>query len=224
MSTEIALLRREVRALQGELLLLRERVDRQEERIAELESFELVEPAEESAPPDQGRQATSSAASGSASSTRPANSGVDWNLRLQVAKEIAGFLRANLAGERTGTSSRSRIPLRSTIYVPVRDRHRRVTTELVRVFRSWKGFKNLVEDGQGSLGDCIFVGLPSQKQAQVAVIEAGFTWPDRLELLAPQVRTRLATSVATSSFVGDGQTFTTAAVLSLAPQLGRPLR
>ena len=97
MSTEIALLRREVRALQGELLLLRERVDRQEERIAELESFELVEPAEASAPPDQARQATSSAAAfGSASSARPANAEVDWNLRLQVAKEIGGFLRTNL--------------------------------------------------------------------------------------------------------------------------------
>ena len=184
MSSELILLKKELRALQGELVILRERVDRQEERIAELEGFEVIDKACEVFSPPAAPAAsaqTGPSASSSSSDKGGPKPEVDWNFRLRVAREIGCFLSASLAGERTGVSSRAKIPLRSSVYVLVRDRHGVVSTEPVRVYRSWGSFRKLVEDQKGALGDCMFVGFPSQKEAQVAVTEAGFRWPESIE-------------------------------------------
>ena len=81
--------------MQGEIVSLRERLDKQEERLAEFEGFEIVE----------------------LSLKREVGQEVNWNFRLCVAIEIGTFLAASLAGGRVG---RSKIPLRSCVYVLVR--------------------------------------------------------------------------------------------------------
>ena len=97
-----------------------------------------------------------------------------------MAKEIGEFLRLQLAGSRRSTSSRSKINLKSTIYLLVRNKHGEVFTNPVKVYRTWGSFRHQVEE-DGRLGDSVFVGLPSQREALAACVEAGFDWPSSIE-------------------------------------------
>ena len=153
----------EIQALRLELQALKLRVERQEAEIAELKAvqgFELVRgPSEDEIARD--RLAPESASS---SQGRPGDlTSSDWSFRLEVAREIGRFLRAGFEKKKwTGSSGRDKVTLRSTIYVLVRDKGGCTYTNPVRVFRSWRGIKELVET-KGNLFDSLFVGFPSQR-------------------------------------------------------------
>ena len=193
--SEIAILRAEVRLLQAQVSQL-------QERVAELEGFEVVSspggyrgPVSAAAPESAAATSTSSLAgssgpraqggevpSSSAATTSTGPSGNEasevqsWEFRLKVAKEIGIFLRRSLEGVYHGNSGRHQIALKSRLYIIVRDRAGIIYTNPVKVLRTWKETKALVESG-GDLGDAVFVGVPSEREGQTAVLEAGFTWP-----------------------------------------------
>ena len=134
----------------------------QADRIADLEAgreFELVGstgsqvgehiiPAESQAP----------TGSGSPIERDPGADNQDWIFRVQVAKEIGVFLRNAVNGMIVGSSSRSKVNLRSQVYILVRDTLDVLTTNPVRVYKPWGKFKHLVEE-KGYLGQAIFIGL-----------------------------------------------------------------
>ena len=191
MSREVKELGFEIQALRLELQVLKLRVERQEAEIAELKAvqgFEFVQaPLEEGtsservpSEPSFSSQARSEPASSSQACPGDSASS-DWSYRLEVARGIGQFLKAGFERRKwSGSSGRDKITLRSTIYVLVRDKGGLTYTNPVRVFKSWRGIKEHVES-KGNLFDSLFVGFPSQREATVAVSEAGFQWPLSLE-------------------------------------------
>ena len=184
MSLEVAELRAELAALRAEVAGLSVVVARQGETLRELQylaSFEVVEPEE------KGTTAPAPLHSGEGRNEDRADSSVsaepsDWTHRIQVAKEIGQFLRAGLEG-RTISSGRSKVTLKNNIYILARDKDGK-DFRPARVFRSWRGIRPFVEfqgRTEGRLGASVFIGLPSQREAVVAVTEAGLEWPSQIE-------------------------------------------
>ena len=66
--------------------------------------------------------------------------------------------------------------MKSRLYIIVKDRAGNFYTNPVKIEKTWRSAKALVEK-EGSFGDAIFVGLPSEREAKAAVQEAGFQWP-----------------------------------------------
>ena len=95
--------------------------------------------------------------------------------RAEIAREIGQFFRRALRGEHRGESGRQRLKLSSRIFVLVRD-IRGNTYNPVRIFDNFSAINPFVKEN-GLCGDSIFVGLPSQWEARVAVAEAGLEWP-----------------------------------------------
>ena len=62
----------------------------------------------------------------------------------------------------------------------IRDYDGLTTEHPVRVFSRFSAVKACCFRG-GSCGDSVFVGLPSQREAQIAVETAGCTWPTTLQ-------------------------------------------
>ena len=184
MSSELAILRRELRSLQVEVGLLRERVDRQAERIEELESergYLVVDRASSAGVPSRDPGDAPSVTCTPPSKDLPFDEDeADWNLRARIAKEIGIWLKRSLDGERVGASPRSLIEHKSRIYILIRDIKGNLFTKPARIFRTWGSLKPHVEAG-GSFGDSIFIGVPSQKEALIAVTEGGFSWPSSVE-------------------------------------------
>ena len=104
---------------------------------------------------------------------------LDWETRERIARQIGLFLRGALAGEIYGTSGRERIPLKSRLWIVARD-HNGVCFNPCRVFRRWEAARVLVKRGD-NLGRSVLVGLPSEREAKVAVSSAGLDWPVELE-------------------------------------------
>ena len=175
MSAELSLLRRELQALRGEVHALRERVEAQEDQIAGLlaeREYEVVEPPSTPSPlPAAGRPS---------SSTSSATGPPGWEERLALARATGEYLRDALTGVITDKPSKGRHSLPNRVYVLIRDVNGTEYTHPVRVFRAFKDLEPLVKK-QGSFKDSVFVGLPSQREAQAAVGQAGFAWPSSLE-------------------------------------------
>ena len=176
MSSELALLRRELQALRGEVHALRERVEAQEDLISGLlaeREFQVVEPPSISSP--------ARAVAGPSSSTSSLAAGpLNWDQRLALARETGDYLRNALTGVVTDKPSKGRHSLPNRVYLLVRDVNGTEYTNPVRVFRAFKDLEPLVKK-QGSFKDSVFVGLPSQREAQAAVGQAEFVWPATLE-------------------------------------------
>ena len=177
MSAELALLRRELQALRAEVHALRDRVETQEDQIAGLlaeREFEVVEAPSTPAP--------ARAASGPSSSTStPSTVGpLTWEQRLALARETGDYLQNALTGVVVDKPSKGRRSLPNRVYILVRDVNGVEYTNPVRVFRVFRDLEPLVKK-HGSFRDSVFVGLPSQREAQAAVGQAGFAWPSTLE-------------------------------------------
>lgn len=180
-------LRCQVAELRDELRRLQLRVDRQEDQLSELsreveDSRNLSSSALEGAP-----SSVASVASGSYSVVTPVpappTSGIppSWSYREAVAREIGEFLRRSLSGHNRGNSGREKLnPLQSRIYLVLRDYQGTITERPVRVFTRFSAVKSLCFHS-GSPGDSIFIGLPSQREAQIAVEAAGCTWPSSVQ-------------------------------------------
>ena len=179
-----------IQALRAEIQGLRLEIQELRARVAELEGFEVITSevppgpsATSSFPPTTSPSQVSTAAP--STSTATSTSGVpkegdsgsqSWEFRLEVAGEVGAFLRGSLEGGFRGPSGRDKILAKSRVYLLVRDWDGGVYTDPVKIFRTWRSLRPLVEKG-GSFGSSIFVGPPSDKEAKAAVQSAGFTWP-----------------------------------------------
>lgn len=104
---------------------------------------------------------------------------LSWPQREQIAAGVGAFLRRSLAGDHRGTSGREHLRLASRLWIVVRS----ITGEVfspVRIFRSWGRAKELVKVGN-SVGDSIFVGLPSEREARVCIQAADLVYPPEIE-------------------------------------------
>ncbi|CAE7297843.1 unnamed protein product, partial [Symbiodinium sp. KB8] len=187
MSSEISELRRELRVLQDEVQRLKVKTDQQSDRIRILEQGCVLEVAEDSFASQGAVQGYST---GSSNKAPPQDQASDWNFRATVAKEIGQFFKDSLEGK-LRASGRNRIGLKSQLYIVVRDVRGNTYTDPVKVFRTWKAAKDLVEI-DGKPGNSIFIGLPSQREGLIAVAEAGMSESEEDE--PARIRSRLVFS------------------------------
>lgn len=97
--------------------------------------------------------------------------------RREVAEDIGRWLRRRLDGYRTGESGRSRIKLQSRVYVVVRG-HSGQLFDPGKVFSTVSAFQHLVKaEDQTTSDESVFVGLPSIREAKIAVETAGLRYP-----------------------------------------------
>ena len=179
-------LREELRLLREEFRHLTVRVDRQEDRLSELsDSVSAI-----SAVSGQSIEVVSSVGGvSSAAAPQPAASAgsvsepIDpigpypWSLREQVAREIGCFLKRCLEGDHRGESGRDKIKgLQSRVYIVCRDFDRR-TYNPPLLCKTFSEVKTLCKRN-GSCGDSVFIGVPSYREASLAVFAAGLRWPD----------------------------------------------
>ncbi|CAE7704640.1 unnamed protein product [Symbiodinium sp. CCMP2592] len=145
MSSDLAELRREFRALQDEVHRLKVKVDQQSEKIQILEQGRVLEVVDHL---PEGQETVRGYSAGSSGVNRPADQIEDWNFRASVAKDIGRFLKDSLEGK-LRASGRNRIGLKSQLYIVVRDVRGKIYIDPVKVFRTWKAAKDLVEiDGR----------------------------------------------------------------------------
>ena len=104
---------------------------------------------------------------------------LNWTQRDQIAEGVGKFLARALRGDHRGPSGRDANPLASRLWIVCRSISG-VEYNPVRVFRTWTLAKELVKRGP-SAGDSVFVGLPSQREAKLAVQCAGLSWPETIE-------------------------------------------
>ena len=111
----------------------------------------------------------------------PTGSGeLTWAFREEVARQIGGFLRRSLDGQHRGPSGRDQLRhLASRVYLVVRDFEGQVFERPVKLYDRFYRVKEICYK-KGTWGDSIFIGLPSQREAHLAVVAAGLGWPDHL--------------------------------------------
>lgn len=179
-------LREELRLLREEFRVLTVRVDRQEDRLSELsDSVSAISGQSVEVVSSVGgvSSAAGSVPAASASSSVPAIDPVGpypWSLRDSVAREIGAFLKRCLEGGHRGESGRDKIKgLQSRIYIVCRDYDQRVYNPPL-LFKTFSEVKTLCKRN-GSAGDSVFVGVPSYREASLAVSAAGLRWPDSIQ-------------------------------------------
>ena len=97
-----------------------------------------------------------------------------YSWQYRVAPEIGLFLQRGLRGKHGGDSGRNKLKgLQNKIYVIVRNAESKVYSHPALVVRSVTALCYR----SGTWGDCIFVDLPTQREASIAVAAAGFDWP-----------------------------------------------
>lgn len=98
--------------------------------------------------------------------------------RIECAQQVGSWLRRCLAGQHRGSSGRDRVKLQNKVYLVVRDKDHRIYNPPL-VLHSWVETKGLVWCGR-SPGESIFVGLPSLKEARIAISAANLEVPSAL--------------------------------------------
>ena len=165
-SRDLSLIRADLAALTLTVARLTERVAALELGSAEDQEFELVGEA----------AASGSATPGSAAAEGVRQAGLSA-LRVEVAESVGAFLGRAVRGEHRGNSGRSRVNLSSRVYIVLAGFDGRVLEEPL-LFSSFGPARELCLRGPDS-GSSIFVGLPSQAEAAIALRAAGLSWPVR---------------------------------------------
>ena len=98
-----------------------------------------------------------------------------WIEREAICDEIAEFIKRSLGGDHRGASGRDRLKLPSKVWLVFRD-YEGIEYRPVRVCRSWAACKDLVKKA-GDVGDSIFIGLPSDREARRVASKTGVGWP-----------------------------------------------
>ena len=124
-----------------------------------------------SSPPDCSQQKSG----GPSTSALPAARDLSWAQREEIAAGIGRFFTRCLTGSHRGSSGRDKIPLACRLWVVVRDYHGQVHSP-VRVFKTWTSCKGWVKQHE-DVGDSIFCGFPSAREAKVAIAAAELQWP-----------------------------------------------
>lgn len=153
-------------SLREELERLRIRVDRQGEEIRALQSDRAAASSETASTAFEVVEPASSTGTGT----------LTWAFRERVAREIGGFLRRSLDGRDRGASGRHQLgDLQSRIYIVVRDIEGNVFNP-PRLEDRFFRVRALCQRGN-DWGDSIFIGLPSRREALIAVAAAGLLQP-----------------------------------------------
>ena len=182
---------REVQAIRTEIESLRLAIQALNLRVQGLEeNLQRVEEAEER------RSETSSRAPGSSNYpgssvgtlgtetsawshlTRSPISVEDHEGRLELAKQIGSFLKRANSGVHRGSSGRDRLSLQSRYYVVVRD-FEGVEHQPPLWFDRFAPVRDRCKRGPNT-GQSVFIGFPTQWEARVALLEAGFPLPSAL--------------------------------------------
>ena len=99
---------------------------------------------------------------------------LSWKEREAVCDQIAGWINRCLQGANRGSSGRDRNPLASRVWLVIRDIDGVVYNPPL-YFKAFHLAKDYVKRGS-SVGDSIFIGLPSEREAVRVVGVAGLTW------------------------------------------------
>ena len=102
--------------------------------------------------------------------------GQSWAEREAIAGRVGLFLARALAGNHRGNSGRHEIKAASHLYLVVRDHSGFVTTQPIRVLRNFSEVRRLCQVN-GSWGNSVFVGLPTEQEGRICAAAAGFGWP-----------------------------------------------
>ena len=188
-------LREEVVELRSEVRRLTARLDRQQDDLASsTASFEeLSVRGEESRAggSDLGGSTIStshtevvSTVSNSLPAARPypnpAPAVLTWAQREEIARGIGVWLRRALEGEHRQNSGRDRVPLSSRYYLAVKDYAGNTYENPILVFSRFARVQDLCQRGS-DWSDSIFIGVPSQREGQVAAAAAGLIWPAQIQ-------------------------------------------
>ena len=95
--------------------------------------------------------------------------------RREIARGIGQWLKRCVAGEIRGPSGRDQINFPSKLYMVVRDIHLKGHTPPL-IFFIWAETKSFGAV-RGQPSESIFIGLPSNEEARVALASAGFGFP-----------------------------------------------
>ena len=99
----------------------------------------------------------------------------DTEARRALARQIGAFLARAVAGDHRQSSGRDRLKLESSIYI-VLVNYEGEEFEHPRIFRSFGPVRSLCKRGH-SCGRAVFIGLPTEWEARIAVEAAGHQWP-----------------------------------------------
>lgn len=99
---------------------------------------------------------------------------LNWKQREEVCDSIASWINRCLTGVNRGPSGRDRNPLASRVWLVIRD-YEGVVYDPPLYFKAFHLAKPYVKRGT-SVGDSIFIGLPTEKEAVRVVGVAGLTW------------------------------------------------
>lgn len=103
---------------------------------------------------------------------------LSWGEREEICQGIGEWVLNSLRGVHRGPSGRDRIPLANRVWLVFRD-FEGLNYEPVHVCTTWTSCHNLVKRGHDT-GESIFVGLPSQREAQAVAAAAGVGWPAQI--------------------------------------------
>ena len=200
MSNEVGLLRVEVAELKEEVESLKAELVRLRRTIAEIkagglslrsipddvseDSYSVVSERSDSRAPSGYTRSDSRAVvdRNINRSPTPASSSsiISWEERVHIAEEVGRWLHRAISGLHRGKSSRSRNPLGSHVWIVVRDYAGQIYTP-VKVHRNWTSCCRLVRPGGVEPGCSVFIGLPTEEEAKIAVEAGGLVWPAVIE-------------------------------------------
>ena len=179
----------ELLRLRAEVVELRELVLALSARVAALEAsegFELVRKPATAPPLPQAFRAgpRASGSPGVASRSSPASEAASQDPlaegrdphRVSVAKEVGAFLGRACRGEHRGNSGRDKVQIASRVYIVLAPFSGELYPE-PRLYSKFESVKALCKRGPDA-GRSVFVELPTQWEALIALKEAGYDWPE----------------------------------------------
>ena len=183
---------REAQAIRAEIESVRLALQALSLRLEDLEeSVQRLEGEEEEGRSGGPSRGPASSRAGASSAASVASEGTAWTSltsrpiavedqegRLELAKQIGLFLRRANSGENRGTSGRDRLRLQSRYYVVVRNFEGREFQPPL-FFDRFAPVRDHCKRGPNT-GSSVFVGFPTQWEARVALVEAGFQLPPAL--------------------------------------------
>ena len=99
---------------------------------------------------------------------------ISWHQRELICEEIGAWITRCVSGLHRGSSGRDKNPLASRLWVVVRD-FEGIIYDPPIVFRAFSGARLLCKRGQDA-GDSIFVGVPSEREAERVIRSSGLHW------------------------------------------------
>jgi hypothetical protein len=138
-----------------------------------------LEPGQSHAVPsvatDPGQLTTPSAGLAASPPAQQESTPLSQERRTAINRGIGQWVTRALAGHRGSCSGRAENPLRSKVWLVFKDFRGNVFNP-VKVCISWALACELVKEGN-EFGDSVFIGVPSQRDAQEVVDAAGKQWP-----------------------------------------------